>query len=63
MAKYKPPFDHLTKKKFEEILTKSAQPVSEWQHGQEGIEKSAVHPSDDYSDRCKSQDKTGDKED
>ena len=63
MPKYKPPFKNLTKKKFEEILTKAAQPVSEWQHDQEGTETSAVHPCDDYSDKCKNQDKIEGKED
>lgn len=52
----------LTKKRFEQILTKAAQPVSEWQHGQEGKETSEFHLSDGCSDKCKSQDMTGDKE-
>lgn len=52
----------LTKKRFEQILTKAAQPVSEWQHGQEVKETSESHLSDGCSDKCKSQDTIGDKE-
>ena len=52
----------LTKKRFERLLTKAAQPVSEWQHGQEGQETSGTHPSDDYTGKHKSQGKTEDKE-
>jgi len=61
--KFIPKDNNLTKKKFEDILSKAAQPVSEWQHGQEGKGTSVVHPSDDYSDKYKNQDKTEDKED
>jgi len=50
MSKYKPPFENLTKKKFEQILTKAAQPVSEWQHGQEGTRKLDSRPSDGCND-------------
>ena len=53
----------LTKKRFEQILRKAAQPVSEWKHGQEVKETSESHPSDGYSDKCTSQDKTVNKED
>lgn len=36
----------LTKKRFERLLTKAAQPVPEWKHDQEGSETSESHPSD-----------------
>jgi hypothetical protein len=55
-------FHPLTKKSFEQILKKASQPVSEWKHGQEATETMVSHPSDGYSDKCKSQDKTVDKE-
>jgi hypothetical protein len=53
----------LTKKRFERLLMRAAQPVSEWKHDREEIGTSAVHPSDGYSGKRKSQDKTEDKED
>ena len=48
----------LTKKVFEHLLRKAAQPVSESKHGQEGTGKGAARRSDDYSGKCKSQGKT-----
>lgn len=53
----------LTKSRFERLLTKASQPVSEWQHGQEGSETSNNHPSDGCSETHTNQDKTEDKED
>ena len=53
----------LTKKRFMKLLTKAAQPVSEWQHGQECSGTSVSHPSGDYNDTHKNQDKTVGKED
>lgn len=58
-----PPQSPLTKKRFTKILRKAAQPVTEWTHGQEDLETSGSRPSDDYTDKRKRQDKTGDKED
>lgn len=52
----------LTKKRFEALLTKAAQPISEWQHAQEDKETKAAHPSDGYSGKRKNQDKTEGKE-
>jgi len=40
------PQPELTKKRFERLLKKAAQPVSEWKHGQEGTGTSVAHPSD-----------------
>jgi hypothetical protein len=62
MPKFKPD-KPLTKKRFEKLLTKAAQPVSEWQHGQEVKGTSGSHPSDGCSGKHKSQDKTVNKED
>ncbi len=53
----------LTKKRFERLLKKAAQPVSEWKHDQEGTETSVVRPSDGCSDKHKNQGKTEGKED
>ena len=53
----------LTKKKFEQLLTKAAQPISEWQHAQEEPGTSVAHPSDGCSETRKNQDRTEDKED
>ena len=47
----------LTKSKFMKILKKAAQPISDWKHDQEETETSESHPSDDYTDKRKSQDK------
>lgn len=54
---------HLTKKQFEQLLKKAAQPVSEWKHVPKGIGTSAAHPSDGYSGKRKNRDKTVNKED
>ena len=54
----------LTKKRFEALLKKAAQPVSEWDKpapAKKGT--SAGRPSDGYSGRRKSQGKTVGKED
>lgn len=53
----------ITKKEFEELLKKAAQPISEWQ-----TEKSESRAEESYrDDGCpetrKNQDKTGDRED
>ena len=53
----------VTKREFMAVLTKAAQPVSDWRHDQEGTETSAAHPSDGCNGKCKSQDKTEGKED
>ena len=53
----------LTKKRFEALLKKAAQPVSEWQHGQEAKETTESRLSDGYTDKRKNQDKTVNKED
>lgn len=53
----------LTKKKFEQLLKKAAQPVSEWTHGQEVKETSVGRHADGCIGKCKSQDKTVGKED
>ncbi len=45
----------LTKKRFEQLLTKTAQPISEQKHDQEETRTSESHPSDGYSGKCKSQ--------
>ena len=52
----------LTKSRFMRILRKAAQPVSKWKHDQEETGTSESHPSDGYTDKCKSQDKTEGKE-
>lgn len=53
----------LTKKAFERLLTKAAQPVSEW-NKPVPVKKGtlAAHLSDGYSGKRKSQDKTEGKE-
>ena len=61
-AKEKRTVQPLTKKRFESLLTKAAQPVSSWKHSQEETGTSAFHPSDDCSDKHMSQDKTEGKE-
>ncbi|MBA7665765.1 hypothetical protein ES703_73839 [subsurface metagenome] len=48
----------ITKKEFMVALTKAAQPVSEWQHDQEGTETLEFHPSDGCNETRKNQDKT-----
>ena len=53
----------LTKKRFESLLRKSAQPVSEWTHDQVEKEISGNRPSDGCSDKCKNRDKTEDARD
>ena len=54
---------NITKKEFMTVLTKAAQPVSEWQHDQEEKETLESHLSDGCSGKCKSQGKTEGKED
>jgi hypothetical protein len=49
----------LTKKAFERLLKKAAQPVSEWKHDQEGKGRSVARPSDGYSGRRKNRGKEG----
>lgn len=58
-SKPQPP---LTKGRFMRLLRKASQPVSEWQHDQEGTETSESHPSDDYNDTHRNQDKSEGKE-
>lgn len=61
--KYKgsiPPQPTLTKRRFEALLTKSAQPLKP-DSKVKGTSES--RPSDDYTDKCTSQDKTVNKED
>ena len=53
----------LTKKGFERLLKKAAQPVSEWKHGQEGKETKVARPSDGCSGKRKCQDTPEGKED
>ena len=53
----------ITKKEFMAVLTKAAQPVSEWESEKAASETLGNHPSDGYTGTHKSQDKTGDKED
>ncbi len=48
----------LTKKRFEALLRKAAQPVSQWKHGQEGKGTSESRPSDGCSGKRKSRGKT-----
>jgi len=52
----------LTKKRFERLLKKAAQPLPQKECAPEGTQTSASHQHDDYSDKCKSQDKTEGKE-
>ena len=58
-SKPQPP---LTKKRFERLLNKAAQPVSGWTPDQEGSETSVAHPSDGCNETRKNQDKTEGKE-
>ena len=53
----------LTKKRFESLLTKAAQPLSKKESAPKETETSVSHSVDDCSGRCKSQDKTEGKED
>ena len=48
----------LTKKAFESLLKKAAQPLPKKPLDSEETETEASHPSDDYSGKDKSQDKT-----
>lgn len=57
------PQSPLTKKRFEALLRKAAQPVSEWKHDREETGKGAARRFGGYSDKCKSQGKTEGKED
>ena len=50
----------ITKKEFMTILKKAATPISEWQHDSKQTGTSESHLSDDYTDKCTNQDKTGD---
>ena len=52
----------LTKKRFEKLLKKAAQPISEWGHDLEETETKASHPSDGYSGKHKNRGKTEGKE-
>ena len=61
MSKSKPQ-PPLTKKRFERLLNKAAQPVSEWTPDQEGSETLESRPSDGCNETHKSQDKTEGKE-
>ena len=56
------PTKRLTKKRFEALLKKAAQPVSEWQHAQGETGIAEAHPSDGYSGKRKSRGKTEGKE-
>jgi len=62
-AKQRKAKEGVTKKEFEKLLTKAAQPVSEWTHGQEDSGTSESRLSDGYNDKRKNQDKTEGKED
>ena len=53
----------LTKKRFERLLKKAAQPVLEWKHGQEVKGTSVAHPSGGCTGTRKNQGKTEGKED
>ena len=52
----------ITKKEFMTVLTKAAQPVSEWKHDQEVSETSVAHPSDGCNETHRNQDTTEGKE-
>lgn len=52
----------LTKKQFEQLLRKSAQPLPKQESAPKGKQTLEPHPSDGYSDKRKSQGKTEDKE-
>ena len=52
----------ITEKEFMKVLTKSAKPVSEWQHDQADSQTSESHRGDGCSDRRKNQDNSGGKE-
>lgn len=47
----------LTKKAFERLLRKAAQPLSKKRSASKGTGTEVVHPSDDCSGKCKSRDK------
>ncbi len=53
--------NNLTKKQFEQLLKKAAQPVKRFDS--KGIQTSESRPSDGYNDKRKNQDKTEGKED
>ena len=53
----------LTKKRFEALLNKMAQPLPKKQSDSKETGTLTAHPSDDYSGKCKSQDKSEGKED
>ena len=53
----------LTKKAFEQLLRKAAQPVAREKSVPKETRTSVVHPSDGYSGKCKSLGKTEGKED
>ena len=61
MSKSKPQ-PPLTKKRFEGLLTKAAQPVSGWESEKEVSETSGNHPSDGCNETRKNQGKTEGKE-
>ncbi len=52
----------LTKKRFEALLNKAAQPVSQWKAGQEAKGKAESHPCDDYTGKRKCPDNPEGKE-
>ena len=52
----------LTKKKFEHLLRKAAQPLPKKESAPKETETGAAHPSDGYNGRCKSRGKTEDNE-
>ena len=54
---------NLTKTKFESLLKKAAQPVSEWKHAPKETGTLASRPSDGCSGKRKSRGKTEGKED
>ena len=56
------PKQPLTKKGFEALIRKAAQPVSTWQHGKEEKETSESHSHDGCTGKCRNQDKTEGKE-
>lgn len=53
----------LTRKRFESLLKKAAQPLPKKECVLKETETAESHPSDGYSGKCKSPDKIEDKED
>lgn len=52
----------ITKKQFERLLMKAAQPLPEKKSAPKATGIEGIHPSDGYSGKCKSQGKTEDGE-